>query len=90
MRRSGAACNFAALCGNVASDRGMPEDKASSVRPSEGTRVTPAAPDARAEGIPTQSCRGPRGCRETTRRQFKKLWLGVTRIDEFIDQLEDW
>lgn len=90
MRRSGAACNFAALCGNVASDRGMPEDKASSVRPSEGTRVTPAAPDARAEGIPTQSCRGLGAVGKQHADSLKSFDSEFSRIDEFIDQLEDW
>lgn len=78
MRRSGAACNFAALCGNVASDRGMPEDKASSVRPSEGTRVTPAAPCGTPgpRGFPPRAA-GVLAAVGKQRRQFKKLWVGV-------------
>lgn len=92
MRRSGAACNFAALCGNVASDRGMPEDKASSVRPSEGMRVTPAAPCGTPglRGFPPRAA----GVLEAVGKQhadsLKSFDSEFSRIDEFIDQLEDW
>lgn len=98
MRRSGAACNFPALCGNVAGSGECLEDKASSVHRSVWrSRTDPAAPSGTPglRGFPPRAAgvqnwfhmwaldrTGPP--RDDNQRVQKSL---IQAVDQFIDQL---
>lgn len=90
MRRSGAACNFAALCGNVASDRGMPRTKRPvSVRLKERgwPPLPPVGRPGRGDSHP--ELQGSSRLSGNNTDSLKSFDSEFSCIDEFIDQLED-